>query len=114
MPRPWCESILDSRRAAISQITGFSTPLTEFNVSLDGKNLPATEVLADGRVKAIAEPDKMEHVVPIEWAETVPEDKAIDEPGLFGNRNTVCAPKVPKWRTTIDRLQWAFPRFDAV
>jgi hypothetical protein len=52
--------------------------------------------------------------VPIEWAETVPEDNAIDEPGLFGNRNTVCAPKIPKWQTTIDRLQRAFPKYDAV
>jgi hypothetical protein len=56
----------------------------------------------------------MEHFVPIEWAETVPEDNAIDEPGLFGNRNTVCAPKVPAWQTTIDRLQRAFPKYDSV
>jgi hypothetical protein len=98
----------------VGRVTGFSTPLTEFTVSLDGKNLPASEVLADGQVKAVTEPDKMEHFVPIEWAETVLEEEAIDEPGLFGNRNTVCAPKVPKWRTTIDRLQRAFPRYDAL
>ena len=41
------------------------------------------------------------------------ESNAIDEPGLFGNRNTVCAPKIPKWQTTIDRLQGAFPKYDS-
>jgi hypothetical protein len=43
-----------------------------------------------------------------------PEDNAIDESGLLGNRNTVCAPKIQKWQTTIERLLRAFPRYDAV
>lgn len=51
---------------------------------------------------------------PHERAETVPEDNAIDEPGLFGNCNTVCAPKVPVWCTTIERLQRAFPKYNSV
>ncbi|WP_347265242.1 hypothetical protein [Nitrobacter sp.] len=44
----------------------------------------------------------------------MPEDNAIDEPGLFGNCNTVCAPKVPVWRTTIERLQRTFPKYNSV
>ena len=55
--------------------------------------MPASDVLASSRPPD--DPEKMEHFVPIEWAETVPESNAVDEPGLFGNRNTVCAPKVP-------------------
>jgi hypothetical protein len=58
--------------------------------------------------------DEMEHFVPVEWAETVPDDQAINEPGLFRDRNTVCRPKTAMWRTTIDRLQRAFSRYDAV
>jgi hypothetical protein len=54
----------------------------------------------------------MEFFVPVEWTETVPVDKAVNEIGLFGNQNTVCAPKTPKWRHTIDRLKQAFPHFD--
>lgn len=42
------------------------------------------------------------------------EDNAINEPGLFGNRNTVCASKNPKWRTTVERLQSAFPGYDPI
>jgi hypothetical protein len=96
----------------VGRVTGFSTPQTEFSVNVDGKQVPASEVLASSH--APDDPEKMEHFVPIEWAETVPEDNAIDEPGLFGNRNTVCAPKVLAWQTTIDRLQRAFPKYDAV
>jgi hypothetical protein len=50
----------------------------------------------------------MEYFVPVEWAHTVPLDKAVNEIGLFGNQNTVCAPKTPKWRHTIERLKVAF------
>jgi hypothetical protein len=74
--------------------------------------MPASEVLASGPPSD--DPEKMEHFVPIAWAKTVSEDQAIDEPGLFSNRNTVCAPKVPAWRATIDRLQRAFLKYDAV
>jgi hypothetical protein len=56
----------------------------------------------------------MEYFVPVDWAQTVPLKEGINEPGLFGNRNSVCAPKVAKWRLTIDRLQQAFPDFDSV
>jgi hypothetical protein len=30
------------------------------------------------------------------------------------DRNTVCAPKIAEWRTTIDRLQQAFSKYDSV
>jgi hypothetical protein len=50
----------------------------EFCVNVDGKQLPASDVLSLNQLPD--DPEKMEHVVPIEWAETVPEDDAIDEP----------------------------------
>jgi len=42
----------------------------------------------------------------------VPIEPAINENGLFGSQNTVCKPRTPKWRTTIERLKKAFPHFD--
>ena len=42
----------------------------------------------------------------------MPLAQAINEAGLFGNQNTVCAPKTSKWRHTIARLERAFPDFD--
>jgi hypothetical protein len=96
----------------VGRVTGFSTPQTEFSVNVDGKSIPASDVLACGQPSDDLE--KVEHFVPVEWVETVPEDQAINEPGLFRNRNTVCRPKTALWRTTIDRLQRAFPKYDAV
>ena len=52
--------------------------------------------------------------MPVEWAQTVTEDQAVNEPGLFGNTNSVCAPKTPRWRTTIERLRSAFPGYDSL
>ena len=54
----------------------------------------------------------MEYFVPVEWAQTVPLTEAINEIGLFGNQNTVCAPKTPKWRHMIERLRQAFPDYE--
>ena len=98
----------------VGRVTGFSTPLSEFRVRVDGQEVPASDVIAGGQLNPTADPDKMEYFVPIDWAQTVTEDKAINEPGLFGNRNTVCALKTPVWRTTIERLQRAFPNYDSI
>lgn len=43
------------------------------------------------------------------WLDTVPENQAVNEVGLFGNQNTVCQPTTPKWRHTVERLKVAFP-----
>jgi hypothetical protein len=41
-------------------------------------------------------------------------NKAIDEIDLFGNQNTECAPKTPKWVHAIERLKSAFPKYDSI
>lgn len=28
---------------------------------------------------------------------------------MFGNQNTVCKPRTPRWRTTVERLKQRFP-----
>ncbi len=98
----------------VGRVTGFSTPLPEFRVHVDGQDLPASDVIAGGQLDPTTDPDKMEYFVPVDWADTVTEDHAINEPGLFGNRNTVCAPKSPAWRTTVERLRSAFPGYDSL
>src|SRR5207237_9538812 len=62
----------------------------------------------------VTDPEKMEYFVPVEWAQTLPLDKAVNEIGLFRNQNTVCAPKTPKWRHTIERLKEALPAYERV
>jgi uncharacterized protein YeaO (DUF488 family) len=59
------------------------------------------------------DPDKAEYFVGVEWLDTVPEQKAFNEIGLFGNQNTVCQPRTPKWRHTIDRLKKVFRDWNA-
>jgi hypothetical protein len=98
----------------VGRVTGFSTPLPEFRVRVDGQDVPASDVIAGGQLDLTADPDKMEYFVPVDWAQAVTEDHAINEPGLFGNPNTVCAPKSPAWRTTIERLRSAFPGYDSI
>lgn len=98
----------------VGRVTGFSTPLTEFKVRVDGQDVTASEVIAGGQLDPTVDLEKMEYFVPVDWADTVPLDKAINEPGLFGNTNSVCAPKTPKWRTTIERLRSAFPGYDSI
>lgn len=64
----------------VGRVTGFSTPQTEFRINVDGKQVPALDVLTSNQPPE--DPEKMEHFVPVEWAETVPEDRAINESGL--------------------------------
>ena len=46
--------------------------------------------------------------MPVRWLHTVPEAQAVQEVGMFSNQNTVCQPKTPKWRTTVDQLKARF------
>jgi hypothetical protein len=60
-----------------------------------------------------ADPEKAEYFVRVNWLETVPESKAVNEVGLFGNQNTVCQPMTPKWRHTVERLKTRFRSWDS-
>lgn len=53
-------------------------------------------------------PDKTDRFVPIDWLVTVPEARAIREPGLFGNQNSAAQPTSPAWPSTVQRLKQAF------
>jgi hypothetical protein len=85
-------------------------PMAEFRVKTEDGERSALDVLqfADSYHRRVADPDKAEYVVRVEWLDTVPEERAINEVGLFGNQNSVCQPLTPKWRHTVERLKSHF------
>lgn len=54
----------------------------------------------------------IEQFVRVEWHDTVPENQAFSEIGLFGNQNTVCQPTTPQWRHTVERLKTYFKKWE--
>lgn len=89
-------------------------PAKDYVVLTPKGERPALEVLqhADLYQAHADDPETTEYFVSVEWLETVSEDDAISEVGLFGNQNTVCQPTTPKWRHTVERLKTRFPKWD--
>jgi uncharacterized protein YeaO (DUF488 family) len=87
--------------------------VNDFKVQTESGEQPALTVLkhADRYRLTANDPERAEHFVRVQWLDTVSEDKAINEVGLFGNQNTVCQPTTPKWRHTVERLKDVFPRW---
>jgi Endonuclease NucS len=94
----------------IGEVIGPRLPITEFTISADGAERPATEVLSKANYhrEFIDDPERMEYFLPVKWLHAVPIEQAVNDIGMFGNQNTVCKPTTPKWRTTVERLkeQW--------
>lgn len=89
-------------------------PVKDFKVQTDSGEQPALVTLkhADKYQLTADDPELAEYFVRVRWLDTVPENKAINEVGLFGNQNTVCQPTTPKWRHTVERLKLKFPDWD--
>jgi len=82
-------------------------PVRASDFQIEGQ--PALSVLKGDYHREFADdPEKAEYFVPVEWLRSVPLAEAINDVGMFGNQNTVCAPKTPGWRTTVDRLKERF------
>lgn len=98
----------------VGRVKGHAEPATTFKINFEGKEQRAVDVLkrATYHREFLNDPEKMEYFVPVEWIETTSLESGVNEIGLFGNQNTVCAPKTPKWRHTIERLERAFPKFN--
>jgi len=94
----------------IGLVSGSPQPLLTFRLNGD---CPAAEVLREGHYhkEFIDDPEKCEYFVPVSWLQTVSLAEGVREAGLFGTTNTVCRPTAPKWRTTVERLKEAFPRY---
>jgi hypothetical protein len=98
----------------VARVTGHMQPATEFKVTTPSGELPILEVARRGTYlrQYLDDPDKREYFVPVRWLDTVPLEQAVGGMGLFGNQNTVCKPKSPKWRSTVERLKERFAHYE--
>lgn len=112
--RVWVK-IPKSGYVGVGRVTEAMMPVTEFSVKTPDGEQPALKVLQHGdRYRKYADdPDMVEYFVRIAWLDTVPEENAVNEVGLFGNQNTVSQPTAPKWRHTVERLKTHFPKWNA-
>ena len=98
----------------VGRVTAAVQAAKDFKVNTPEGDRPALGVLKHGdqyRLN-IDDPEKTEYFVRVQWLDTVPAAKAVNEVGLFGNQNTVCQPLTPKWRHTVERLKTVFPRWE--
>ena len=75
---------------------------------IDGS--PALERLKAKYCRDEEDPERQEYFVPVEWLDTVGLDDAVQ--GMFGNQNTVCRPRAPKWQATVEELKKVFSNAD--
>jgi len=80
-----------------------SVPVTEFSVTLDGKETPILEApLKAPEMGADADdPESCEYLVRVEWLRAVPREEAHWEKGLFAVQHTACRMRN---RFTLERL----------
>ncbi|GLO11950.1 hypothetical protein PPUJ20028_05310 [Pseudomonas putida] len=98
----------------VGRVLGAATPANEFTVTKDGDERPilGVAIRANYHAAFADDPDRREYFVPVQWLQTVQVGQAVREIGMFGNQNTVCRPRTPKWRSTIERLKEHFPHSD--
>jgi hypothetical protein len=97
----------------VGRVTEAARPINEFKVETPAGAVPVLDGLKHPNdfKRHADDPDKAEHFVRVRWLDTVPEEKAVNEVGLFGNQNTVCQPVTPKWRHTVERLKTHFTKW---
>jgi uncharacterized protein YeaO (DUF488 family) len=91
----------------VGRVTGRAVQAADFKINGPNGEGPALDVLTKGSYhrEFLADPERSEWFVPVEWIKVLPLEQAVQEIGFFGNQNTVCKPTTPKWRSTIDRLK---------
>jgi hypothetical protein len=89
--------------------------VNDFKVETPEGERPCLEVLEHAKIYQLQanDADKAEYFVKVDWLDTLPTKKAVNEVGLFGNQNTVCQPTTPKWRHTVERLKIHFPKWNS-
>lgn len=98
----------------VGRATGRKQPAATFKVATAAGDAPVLEVAKGGSYhrEFLNDPERCEYFVPVQWLQTVPLERAVQEIGLFGNQNTVCKPTTPKWRSTVERLKEKLPDFN--
>jgi hypothetical protein len=111
--RVWVK-IPDVGFVGVGRVTGRSQPASVFKTTKAQGEIPILDVAKRGTYhrEFLDDPARCEYFLPIQWLQTVPQEKAIYEIGLFGNQNSACKPTTPKWRYTVERLKQRFPQFD--
>lgn len=94
----------------VGRVTGRAQQAADFKLVTAAGEVAALDVLKLGNYHRdlAADPERCEWFVPVQWLQTVPLERAVQEIGFFGNQNTVCKPTAPKWRTTVERLKDRF------
>ncbi len=89
--------------------------VNDFKVETPEGERPCLDVLQHAHLyqQHANDAEKAEYFVKVDWFDTVPIKKAVNEVGLFGNQNSVCQPSTPKWRHTVERLKTHFPKWNA-
>ena len=97
----------------VGRVTAKRQRVTDFEVDTDAGRRPVLELLgnADEYRQLASDPDKVEYFIRVQWMDTKPETQAVHELGFFGNQNTVCRPRTPRWGHTVDRLMTYFPKW---
>jgi hypothetical protein len=73
----------------VGRVIGKPERASEFKVkTLEGEQPVLDVVKGNFHRQFVDDPKRSEYFVPIEWLDTVPIEKAINEVGLFGNQNT--------------------------
>ena len=98
----------------VGRVTGRAEPASTFKVQTPAGEVSVLDVAKRGhyQIEYVDDPELCEYFVPIKWLQTVPLERAVQEIGMFGNQNTVCKPRTPAWRSTVERLKQRFPDFD--
>jgi hypothetical protein len=98
----------------VGRVTGRAQAAATFQLKTPGGEKPVLDVARGGSYhrEFVNDLERCEYFVPVQWLQTVPLDKAVQEIGMFGNQNTVCKPTTPTWRSTVERLKVHFPEFD--
>lgn len=107
--RVWVKSP-DHGFVGVARVVGSPRSLADYMIETDRGTKPATEILTEATYHRaeIDDPERCEYFLPVEWLDTVGLDRAVKEVGLFGNQNTVCAPRTARWRHTVERLRTFF------
>lgn len=94
----------------VGRAAGEARPMQDFTILDHGVERPSVEVLSGGNYhkEFLNDPERCEWFVPVEWIETRSLNQGMIGEGLFGNQNTICRPRDPKWPATVAVLRQAF------
>ena len=100
----------------VGRVKAAAVPANEFTwIDAAGNERPLINELSNATYhrQDVDNLDLCEYFVSVDWTDTRSLTQAINETGMFGNQNTVCAPKTGKWRQTVERLKQLFPHWNS-